>query len=88
MALALRVAKSSSRVYVIMGDGELAEGQLWEAAMAAARYGLDSITAIVDRTDQATGQQKKYSTSPTYRRNGGLRVERADRKRPRRERGS
>ena len=36
MALALRLAKSSARVYVVMGDGELAEGQLWEAAMAAA----------------------------------------------------
>ncbi len=56
MALALRLLKSPSRVYVIMGDGELAEGQLWEAAMAAARYKLDSITGIVDRNRiQATG---------------------------------
>jgi transketolase len=56
MALALRLAKSPSRVYVVMGDGELAEGQLWEAAMAASRYRLDSITAIVDRNRiQATG---------------------------------
>jgi transketolase len=56
MALALRLANSPSRVYVIMGDGELAEGQLWEAAMAAARYKLDSITGFVDRNRiQATG---------------------------------
>jgi transketolase len=56
MALALRLEKSPARVYVIMGDGELAEGQLWEAAMAAARYKLDSITAFVDRNRvQATG---------------------------------
>jgi transketolase len=65
MALALRLAKSSSRVYVIMGDGELAEGQLWEAAMAAARYGLDSITAILDRNMiQATGPTKEIFDIP------------------------
>jgi transketolase len=60
MALALRLAKSPSRVYVIMGDGELAEGQLWEAAMAASRYRLDSITGILDRNRiQATGSTKE-----------------------------
>jgi transketolase len=65
MALALRLAKSSSRVYVVMGDGELAEGQLWEAAMAAARYGLDSITAVVDRNRiQATGPTKEIFDIP------------------------
>jgi transketolase len=65
MALALRLAKSPSRVYVIMGDGELAEGQLWEAAMAAARYGLDSITAILDRNKiQATGPTKEIFDIP------------------------
>ena len=65
MALALRLAKSPSRVYVVMGDGELAEGQLWEAAMAAARYKLDSITAIVDRNRiQATGPTKEIFDIP------------------------
>ena len=65
MALALRLAKSPSRVYVIMGDGELAEGQLWEAAMAASRYGLDSITAILDRNRiQATGPTKDIFEIP------------------------
>jgi transketolase len=65
MALALRLAKSSSRVYVIMGDGELAEGQLWEAAMAASRYKLDSITAILDRNRiQATGPTKEIFDIP------------------------
>jgi transketolase len=65
IALALRLAKSPSRVYVIMGDGELAEGQLWEAAMAAARYGLDSITAIVDRNRiQATGPTNEIFDIP------------------------
>lgn len=65
MALALRLAKSPSRVYVIMGDGELAEGQLWEAAMAAARYKLDSITAILDRNRiQATGPTKEIFDIP------------------------
>ena len=48
-----------------MGDGELAEGQLWEAAMAAARYKLDSLTAIVDRNRiQATGPTKEIFDIP------------------------
>jgi transketolase len=65
MALALRLAKSSSRVYVVMGDGELAEGQLWEAAMAASRYKLDFITAILDRNRiQATGPTKEIFDIP------------------------
>jgi len=65
MALTLRLKKLPSRVYVIMGDGELAEGQLWEAAMAAARYQLDSITAIVDRNRiQATGPTKEIFDIP------------------------
>lgn len=65
MALALRCAKSPARVYVVMGDGELAEGQIWEAAMAAARYKLDSLTGIVDRNRfQATGSTKDIFDIP------------------------
>jgi transketolase len=65
MALALRLAKSSARVYVVMGDGELAEGQLWEAAMAAARYKVDNLTAILDRNHiQATGPTKEIFDIP------------------------
>ena len=56
MALGLRLDNSRSRVYTICGDGELAEGQIWEAAMAAKVYGLDNLTAIVDWNGiQATG---------------------------------
>ncbi len=65
MALALRVAKSASRVYVIMGDGELAEGQLWEAAMAASCFQVDSLTAFVDcNRIQATGPTKEIFEIP------------------------
>jgi transketolase len=65
MALALRCAKSPAHVYVVMGDGELAEGQIWEAAMAAARYKLDSITGIVDRNRfQATGSTEEIFDIP------------------------
>lgn len=65
MALTLRLQKSPARVYVVMGDGELAEGQLWEAAMASARFKLDSITAIVDRNRiQATGPTKEIFDIP------------------------
>jgi transketolase len=65
MALALRLTKSPARVYVVMGDGELAEGQLWEAAMAAARYKVDNLTAILDRNRiQATGPTKDIFDIP------------------------
>jgi transketolase len=48
MALALKLDKRPSRVYVLMGDGENQEGQIWEAAMAAAHYKLDNVCGIID----------------------------------------
>lgn len=48
MALAGKLDKKDYRVYVVLGDGEMAEGQVWEAAMAAAHYKLDNVTAILD----------------------------------------
>jgi len=48
MALAGKLDKKDYRVYVILGDGELQEGQIWEAAMTAAHYKLDNLTAILD----------------------------------------
>ncbi|MGI9861388.1 transketolase [Moorella naiadis] len=48
MALAGRLDGRDYRVYVLMGDGELEEGMVWEGAMAAAHYHLDNLTAIVD----------------------------------------
>lgn len=51
VALAGRLDKQDYRVYVLIGDGECDEGQVWEAAMAAAHYALDSIVAIVDHND-------------------------------------
>jgi transketolase len=49
MALGLRLDKSASRVYVLMGDGELAEGSNWEAASAASMHKLDNLLVFVDR---------------------------------------
>lgn len=49
MTLAARVQGRSFRVYCMMGDGELAEGQIWEAAMAAGQFQLGSLVGIVDR---------------------------------------
>ena len=49
MALAGKMDGASFRTYVVMGDGELAEGSVWEGAMAASHYELDNITAFVDR---------------------------------------
>ena len=48
MALAGKLAKKDYRVYTVLGDGEVAEGQVWEAAMAANKYHLDNFCAIVD----------------------------------------
>ena len=48
-ALGAKRTGAAFRCYVVMGDGELAEGSIWEAAMAAANYRLDNLWAIVDR---------------------------------------
>ena len=49
IALALREKKNPARVYVLMGDGELNEGSVWEGIMSAAHYKLDNLTVIIDR---------------------------------------
>lgn len=48
MALGGKLKKKDYRVYTVLGDGEIAEGQVWEAAMSAAKYNLDNLCAIVD----------------------------------------
>lgn len=55
-ALAARIDQKSYRVFVMTGDGELGEGQVWEAAASAAKFQLDNLTCIVDRNHyQQTG---------------------------------
>lgn len=49
MALSMRERKSKAKVFILMGDGELNEGSVWEAYMAAAHYKLDNLIAIIDR---------------------------------------
>jgi transketolase len=49
IALASKMDRKKNRVYVLIGDGESNEGQIWEAAMAASKFKLDNITAILDR---------------------------------------
>ncbi|MGN1340404.1 MAG: transketolase [Oscillospiraceae bacterium] len=49
MALSAREHKRPAKVYVLMGDGELNEGSIWEAFMSAAQYKLDNLVAIIDR---------------------------------------
>ena len=48
MALAARAQKRDSRVFVVMGDGEINEGSVWEAAMCAGKHGLSNLIAMVD----------------------------------------
>ena len=48
MALAARLDEQKTRIFTLLGDGEIQEGMVWEAAMAASHYGLSNITAILD----------------------------------------
>ena len=66
MAAGLRIDGRTSRVYCVVGDGELAEGQIWEAAMAAAAYKLDNLVAILDCNGlQAMGPiVERFNTNP------------------------
>ena len=66
MALGLKTDGKTNKVYVLIGDGEITEGQIWEAAMAAAVYGLDNLVAILDKNNiQATGTIKDtFDTNP------------------------
>ncbi|WP_175059374.1 thiamine pyrophosphate-dependent enzyme [Thermococcus sp. 2319x1] len=60
IAMAKRIDGKNGYVYVILGDGELDEGQVWEAAMTASHHGLDRVIAIVDRNYfQLTGSTEE-----------------------------
>jgi transketolase len=48
MGLAARLNHSPTRVYVVLGDGEIQEGQIWEAAMFGGKYGVDNVCAVLD----------------------------------------
>ncbi|MDQ1296331.1 MAG: transketolase [Bacteroidota bacterium] len=66
IAMAGKLDKLNYRVYCLMGDGEIAEGQIWEASMAASYYKLDNLTAILDKNRvQATGTViERFDTNP------------------------
>ena len=64
LALAGKMDAATYRVFTLLGDGELAEGSNWEAAMAAAHYQLDNLTAILDHnTLQITGHTRDVCNS-------------------------
>lgn len=63
MALACKMDDRLSRIYTVMGDGELAEGSVWEGFMAAGHYGLDNLCAVVDRNHlQISGTTEQVMT--------------------------
>lgn len=66
MALAMRLDGKKGKVFCVMGDGELNEGQIWEAAMSSANFKLDNVVGIVDRNRlQATGPcAERFNTNP------------------------
>ena len=51
MALSAKISGDSYRTYTILGDGEIEEGQVWEAAMFASHYKLDNLVAVVDNNN-------------------------------------
>ncbi|MCA9912848.1 MAG: transketolase [Anaerolineae bacterium] len=62
LALAAKLDQKAYRVFTLLGDGELAEGSSWEAAMTAAHYKLDNLTAIIDRNKlQITGSTEEVN---------------------------
>lgn len=63
---AKKIEKVDARVYVLLGDGEMAEGNVWEAATFAAHHGLDNLTAIVDvnALGQSDRTMYKHDTEP------------------------
>jgi transketolase len=64
MALAAKMDGASWRVFTLLGDGELAEGSNWEAAMAASHYRLDNLVAILDHnTLQITGHTREVMSN-------------------------
>jgi len=66
MAAGIRIDKKKSKVYCVIGDGEIAEGQIWEAAMAASYYKLDNLIVFLDKNNlMATGPVvERYDTNP------------------------
>lgn len=64
MALNAKIDKSDYRVYAIAGDGEIQEGQIWEAAMSASHFHLDNLTLIVDNNDLQIDGSIKDVMSP------------------------
>ena len=64
MALASKLKKQNNRIYCILGDGELQEGQVWEAAMSAGHYKLDNLCVIVDNNNLQIDGEVKDVMSP------------------------
>ena len=62
MALGLKMDQKKHQVYALLGDGELSEGSIWEAAMTASKYELENLTAIIDRNRlQITGSTEEVN---------------------------
>jgi transketolase len=69
LALGARIEKTGARVYVLLGDGEMAEGNVWEAAAFAAHYHLNNITAIADVNALGQSERTMYRhDTEVYRR--------------------
>ncbi len=64
MAIGLKLQGKSQRVYTLLGDGEIQEGQVWEACMSASHYGLDNLCVIVDNNGLQIDGNVKDVMSP------------------------
>src|SRR5215470_14303406 len=69
LALGARLQKSEARVYVLMGDGEMAEGNIWEAAEFAGHNGMDNLVALADVNGLGQSERTMYGhDTEVYRR--------------------
>ena len=77
MALAGKKFNKDYRVYALLGDGEIEEGQVWEAAMFAGNHQLDNLTLIVDNNNlQLDGTLEQINTPANWREVQGVQIPR------------
>ena len=75
LAISAKIQRRNSRVFVIMGDGEINEGSIWEAALSAGKHKLDNLTAIIDYNKlQSYDKHQLFKTLNLYQISGKVLV--------------
>ena len=76
MAMGLKLQKNPARVYTMLGDGELQEGEVWEAAMCGAHHKLDNLCAMIDynKLQSDNSQRRDHAAGAAGREMARLRL--------------